>query len=252
MTAIFLSDVHLRDGTSAKSQLVVRFLQEVASRFDRVIVLGDLLDVWPGTTKFLIQQYGPVLEALRALVKAGQEVHYIEGNHDFLLGDYFESELGIRVHTEDLVQHWAGKRIYISHGDLGNSADKTYPILRKFLRTPTLHFVKRLFPGSWAYHVGVSSSKLSRQLQRRSEEELLRIEEKVRATYRGTARTLFEKGFDVVIMGHTHVPDDFHVEIDGRLCRYLNTGDWVRNFTYLEFDGSEFYTKRHPVNDDLA
>lgn len=251
MTAIFLSDVHLRDGTSAKSRVVVKFLQEVASRFDRVIVLGDLLDVWPGTTKFLIRQYGPILEALADLVRAGQEVHYVEGNHDFLLGEYFSRELGIRVHTDDWVETWAGKKIYIAHGDLGNSADRTYPLIRKFLRAPPIHWVKSLLPGSWAYHVGVSSSKLSRHLQKRSEAEWAQIEEKVRVTYRNSAQDLFKKGYDVVIMGHTHVPDDFKVDIDGRTCRYLNTGDWVRNFTYLEFDGLEFYTKRHPVTTTL-
>ena len=50
-------------------------------------------------------------------------------------------------------------------------------------------------------------------------------------------------------MGHTHIPDDYSVEVDGRQCRYINTGDWVRHFTYLEFDGSQFYTRTHPVKD---
>ena len=50
MTAIFLSDVHLRDSGSVKARLVIRFLQEVASRFEHIFILGDLLMSGPGLT----------------------------------------------------------------------------------------------------------------------------------------------------------------------------------------------------------
>ena len=63
------------------------------------------------------------------------------------------------------------------------------------------------------------------------------------------AEDIFQQGYDVVLMGHTHLPDDIETRVDGRPCRYINTGDWVRHFTYLEFDGSQFYTKTHPVKD---
>src|SRR4051812_8375031 len=100
MSAIFLSDVHLRDSDSVKTKLVIRFLQEVASRFENIYILGDLFDVWPGTNTFLVQHFDPVLKTLKNLVERGHQLHYIEGNHDFRLGAYFSKELGIKVYKD--------------------------------------------------------------------------------------------------------------------------------------------------------
>lgn len=245
MSSLFFSDVHLRDAGSVKTKLVVRFLQEVASRFDRLYILGDLFDVWPGTSAHLVRTYKPVIQALKRLVEDGHSVHYLEGNHDFFLGDYFSDSLGIHVYTDSIVEEWNGRKVCMMHGDLGNPKDLGYRALRYVLRRETVHMVKNFFPQDWIYQVGLNSSKLSRKYQGHFPAR----EDHTRAIYRRTAESLFQKGYDIVLMGHTHIPDDYSVVVDGRQCRYINTGDWVRHFTYLEFDGSQFYTKVHPVKE---
>jgi UDP-2,3-diacylglucosamine hydrolase len=245
MTAIFLSDVHLRDAGSVKTKLVVRFLQQVASRFERIYILGDLFDVWPGTSAHLVRTYKPVIQALKHLVEDGHSVHYLEGNHDFHLGDYFTDALGIQVYPDAITEEWNGQRVCMMHGDLGNPKDLGYRALRYLLRRETVHMVKNFFPQEWVYQLGLNSSKLSRKYQGHFPTK----EDLIRQTYRRSAETLFEKGYDIVLMGHTHIPDDYSTEINGRKCRYINTGDWVRHFTYLEFDGSQFYTRTHPVKE---
>lgn len=246
MTAIFLSDVHLRDADSVKSKLVIRFLQEVASQFERIYILGDLFDAWPGTTAYLVRSFRPVIQTLRNLVEAGHELHYIEGNHDFRLGQYFTESLGIHVHPDGFEQSWNGKRVYMAHGDLGNPREFGYRILRRVLRSEPLHMALRAMPQEWIFKMGSRSSQLSRKYQNkvRSSDK---SDANIRRIYRETAEKIFRRGYDVVIMGHTHLPDDFTATVEGRECRYINTGDWIRHFTYLEFDGSQFYTKSHPV-----
>jgi UDP-2,3-diacylglucosamine hydrolase len=243
MTSIFLSDVHLRDAGSMKSKLVIRFLQEVASRFEKIYILGDLFDVWPGTNAYLVRSFRPVVQTLKRLVEDGHEVHYLEGNHDFRLGEYFSDNLGIRVHAKEIVEDWGGKRVYMAHGDLGNRRDVGYRILRYLLRRDVLHLALRSVPPEWIYRVGMRSSNLSRQVQRK----VTRSESAIRQIYRQAASQLFDSGYDVVIMGPTHLPDHFVQTVEGRPCQYFNTGDWVSHFTYLEFDGSQFYTRTHPV-----
>jgi UDP-2,3-diacylglucosamine hydrolase len=243
MNAIFLSDVHLRDGGSVKSKLVIRFLQEVASRFENIYILGDLFDVWPGTSAYLVRTYRPVIQTLKHLVDDGHAVHYVEGNHDFKLGEFFSESLGIRVHTDHLVETWNDKRVYMAHGDLGNPREVGYRVLRYLLRRQTLHTALRALPEDWVYKMGMRSSQASRTYQKKLPPD----ENAIRSIYRQSANGLFQRGYDVVIMGHTHLPDDYVVDVGGRTCRYLNTGDWVRHFTYLEFDGSDFYTRTHPV-----
>lgn len=245
MTAVFLSDVHLRDADSAKTQLVIRFLEDVASRFDRIYLLGDLFDVWPGTDAHLLRKFRPVIRTLKRLVKAGREVHYVEGNHDFLLGKYFSEKLGIQTHPNEHVETWNGKKVYMVHGDLGNPKDHGTKVLRYLLRSKAVHAAKALFPQKFVFQLGMRTSKASRDYGTSRLDEDLKT--RIRTTYRDTALRLFRRGYDVVIMGHTHLPDDFRATVDARDCRYVNLGDWVFHFTYLEFDGSQFYTRTHPV-----
>ena len=176
-------------------------------------------------------------------MKDGHRMSYLEGNHDFRLGKYFTEELGIAVHTEEIVENWNGRRIYMAHGDLGNPDEKGYRVLRSFLRQDLLHQAVSIVPQKWLFAVGDRASRLSRGFQKKVPPD----EHKVRAIYRRSAEERFEQGYDVVIMGHTHIPDHYTKHVDGRQCDYYNTGDWVKNFTYLEFDGSQFYTRTHPV-----
>ena len=243
MTAIFISDVHLRDSESVKTKLVMRFFQEVASKFDNIYILGDLFDVWPGTNAHLVRTFRPVIQVLKRLVEDGHQIHYLEGNHDFRLGEYFTKSIGLKVHSEKIEETWNGKRIFMMHGDLGNKKDHGYRILRKVLRHDLLHFAMKALPQEWIFKTGLKSSQMSRKYQKK----VPKSEVAIRQIYRQAAEEIFLQGYDVVLMGHTHLPDDVCTLVNNRKCRYINTGDWVRHFTYLEFDGTEFYTKVHPV-----
>jgi UDP-2,3-diacylglucosamine hydrolase len=242
-TALILSDVHLRDASSVKTRLVQRFLQEKASQFKKIYILGDLFDVWPGTNDFLLRAFQPILDTLKALVKDGHEVHYVEGNHDFKLGSFFTESLGVQVYEREIIENWNGKKIYMQHGDLGNPKEIGYRALRYVLRHDVTQWVAGKVPGEWVYNIGNNSSQFSRNYQKKQ----VPRDEQVRGIYRVTAQSLFRAGYDVVLMGHTHIPDDFTEAVDGRTCRYLNSGDWVRSFTYLEYDGSDFHRRTHPM-----
>lgn len=244
MKALFISDVHLQDAHSVKTTKVLDFLREKSVQFDHIYILGDLFDVWPGTTNFLVDAFNPVIEVFKTLIRKGIQLHYIEGNHDFRLGKYFEEELGIKVYPNSLELVLNNRKIFLSHGDLGNPKERGYRILRKILRANWLHFLISPIPSKWIFLLGQKTSKASRGYQKANDQKT----ETIREVYRSTARDLFEKGYDVVVMGHTHIPDDYVFRVGNRDCRYLNTGDWVGNFTYLEFDGIEFYTKRHDIN----
>lgn len=244
MTAIFLSDVHLRDATSVKSRLFIRFLQEKASQFEKIYVLGDLFDVWPGTSEYLIQRFGLILDEFKKLVLDGHQVHYVEGNHDFRLGSFFTEEIGIHVYTESHTEIMNGKRVYMAHGDLGNPKELGYRCLRYLLRHDMVHTAVRAIPQNWIYQFGEKTSTLS---QKSNKNKHRRSQAQIRQIYRKTAEDIFAKGYDLVLMGHTHLPDDISTFVGNRPCRYINTGDWVTHFTYIEFDGTQFYTKMHPL-----
>lgn len=247
MSAIFLSDVHLDDPAAMKTKLVIRFLQEIASRFERIFLLGDIFDVWPATTPYLLNRFAPVLETIRGLVKDGHEVHYFEGNHDFHLGEAFSRDLGVKVYQEPTGFDWHGRRLYIAHGDLGNPKELGYRAFRYVTRRDWARMLLRMAPSELVFKVGERSSKLSRTYQKYQRRVRPPDEARIRQIYRSAAERVFEKGYDVVLMGHTHLPDDVSTVVAGRQCRYINTGDWVTHFSYVEFDGEQFYTRTHPL-----
>lgn len=244
MSALFISDVHLEDADGLKARLLIRFFDEVVSRFRRLYIVGDLFDVWPGTDSHLTRRFQPVLKALENLVDIGCEVNYIEGNHDFCLGDFFSRSLGVRVHDASHVAELGAYRVFMSHGDLVNPSELGYHVLRKILRAGPVQFTRSLVPGAWVYELGKRSSELSRNIKCSVDNEKESI---IREVYRKSASNILAMGYDVVVMGHTHLPDDVILTVDHRQKRYINLGDWVKNFTYLEFDGQNFYTKSHPI-----
>ncbi len=224
----------------------MQFLKEESARFEAIYILGDLFDAWPGTNALLIEKYSPILEMLADLVRDGKRVYYIEGNHDFHLGKYFSEKMGVQVYPNHLEEDWEGRKVYLAHGDLGNPNDKGYRILRYVLRHPILHFLLRTIPPSWIDQIATRFSAFSRDYKK-SNHEKKTVENEVKMVYRKTATEFFKKGYDVVMFGHTHYPDQLELEHEGRTCQYFNTGDWLHNFTYLEFEGSKFYTKVHSI-----
>ena len=81
--AYFLSDLHLRSSEESNSQkllLFLRHLQENPESFSHLFLVGDIFDLWIHSHKYFIDKYSEIVEAIRAVVDSGNEVHYFEGN----------------------------------------------------------------------------------------------------------------------------------------------------------------------------
>lgn len=237
----FVSDVHLIDDEDPRTLRFLHFLRTKAAEYDTLHIVGDLFDVWPGTTDYLIQRFTDVLRSLQALTASGTRVCYIEGNHDFRLGKTF-LDLGIEVYPDSMETELGNRRVYLTHGHVSNPNEKSSVLLRNLLRSNALHSFLRFLPERTLYKLGDLASNTSRNAKPALTETRAQA---IRETYRKSSEALCALGYEVVIMGHTHLPDDYHFQIENRSCRYINTGDWVSNFTYVEFDGNEFYTKSY-------
>lgn len=240
--SIFFSDVHIEASPTPRMARIEKFLKEVVSQYPNVFILGDLFDVWPGSRSFQFKTYDPYLNILKNYRDRGAKILYIEGNHDFKLGKKFSDRYGIEIVEDEIMRQFGEYKVHLSHGDLANTRDLSYLKLRKLLRRPWLHALLNGLPSAWVHQLGHVWSTQSRKRHVRDEAVLKRIQH----TYREAAGKICERsGADISIMGHTHIPDDFAFIQSGRNCRYLNTGDWFKNFTYVEFDGAQFYTKKY-------
>jgi len=245
VSLIIISDVHLNDGYELKAKLLIRFFEKEVIHFNKLYILGDFFDVWPGTNGYLVRKYKPVIHSLKQLRERGIKIHFLEGNHDFKLGRYFSEELGIIVHPDFLTEKWQDKRVLLTHGDWANQKNFSQQALRKFLRLDVVHQIKKCLPPKTIYKLGKMSSSISRRYwmsYRKKHEDLIKLK------YRSIAQNFFKEGYDIVVMGHIHFPDDLSCDIGGRKCRYINVGDWVEHFSFLEFDLGCFYTKSYPLS----
>jgi UDP-2,3-diacylglucosamine pyrophosphatase LpxH len=53
--------------------------------------------------------------------------------------------------------------------------------------------------------------------------------------FKAFAHQKFLEGFEVVILGHSHFPEEDEEWIDGRRCLYYNVGDWMVHRSFLRF-----------------
>jgi len=134
--------------------------------------------------------------------------------------DYDDLHFGnIEIHNEYI---W--KNTYITHGDLYDGVVKLkwLGILGSVGYDLAISIDRRL--KSWGY-----KRSLSKFLKNRVKEAIkfmTSFEEEI-------VRQGIKHNCDTVITGHIHQPDDKIV--NG--VRYLNTGDWIENNSYIIYDG---------------
>ncbi len=223
--AYFLSDAHLGlriSGGEGREAALLEFLEEISPRAGQLFIVGDLFDFWIEYRRAIRPDYFPVLCRLSDLVRSGTEIHYCIGNHDFAIGAFIEKEIGVNVHREGFAGVVQGKRIYVTHGDDLRTGDRANLVLRQILRNPVLQAMYRVLHPDIGVGLGEFFSRLSRNyLISDPTPEILE-------SYRTAAAALLADGNEIVVAGHTHVPELCH--LPGGL--YCNTGNWIRRYCY--------------------
>lgn len=239
---IFVSDAHLTGRDPEEMDLFLGFLESETERMGYLVILGDLFEFLFGFKNDLSKRkpsafadYSPVLNKLQTLYHKGIRVKYFEGNHDFFLQSFFPEQFGIDVdvypdgHRESL----GGMDTYIAHGDLSNPGQWTYRIFRRVLKN------------SWTYRlIDLTGPKLSRHVAKRlSNRSYQRYHHDVSSNphpaFKAFARQKFLEGFKIVILGHSHFPEEMEEWIHGVKCLYFNVGDWMTHRSFLRFTPPE-------------
>lgn len=203
---LLLSDVHLRGLDDPNQELLVQLLG--AEDWARVFVLGDLFHFWWGHDGQVSAQFVPVLAALHARVRAGAEVHFIPGNHDFAVGEGLE-KLGLQI-SKELELDLAGYSTLLSHGD---EADQSfgYRGAATLLRSTPFAVLMRVLGATRGAKLG---AKLAADHQGGGND-------RVSEAQKLWADTRLGPDCELVICGHSHSPG-LHHRGQGSL---LNLGD---------------------------
>jgi len=245
MNAIWISDAHLSDPASPSYTALMDLLNESLAHVDAVVLLGDFFELWLGDNRCILSRHRPILDTLAPFKSHGTSIHYLKGNHDFILGTIWEQVLGARVFDLDADFLWDGYRFFASHGESIYKKDYAYRVMRKFLRNPLLERSIRLLGDEFAARLSVRFASLSggRPNGRKERDQ--------QTAFLRYARKKLEQGYHAAILGHTHVMQwhVFSVEHAPRL--YVNPGSWREQNTYLWYGNGRFqirqYRKPQPI-----
>lgn len=243
----FLSDFHLGAPDKATSLIrerrICRFLEERSDDIGELFLLGDMFDFWYEYRDVVPKGYARMLGKLAELTDKGIPVHFFVGNHDMWMKGYFESELNIPVYHEPKEFDRGGKKFLIGHGDGLGPDDKGYKFIKKVFRNPVC---QALF-GTLHPYVGIGVANYFSRKSREAtgqlyDQQFLGEDKEWLLIY--CKEVLRERHFDFFVFGHRHLPIDFRLSPESR---YINTGDWIRYFSYAVFDGNDLtleYDKR--------
>lgn len=227
MASYFFSDVHLGLGTRSTEKLkedrLLGFLKSILPNADSLFILGDLFDFWFEYQTVIPKGFHRTLAALQEFSERGVKVHYLAGNHDFWMGDFFQSELGMELHFDPFEMTVNGKRIFFHHGDGLAENDTGYKLIKPVLRNRFNIGLYRWLHPDLGVRLARGSSRTSREYTSQKhygEEEGMM----------SCAREHIARGVDIVMMGHRHKPNV--VAIDKGI--YMNLGDWITYNTYAE------------------
>ena len=114
---LFLSDIHL-GSRGCQADKLLDFLRHHEA--DTVYLVGDIVDGWQLKTGWYWPQlHNDVVQKLLRQARKGAQLHYIPGNHDEFLRDYYGTHFGGIEVVEDAIHTGAdGKRYLVIHGDL--------------------------------------------------------------------------------------------------------------------------------------
>jgi UDP-2,3-diacylglucosamine hydrolase len=137
LTTYVVSDLHLKPDCPSTARLFFRFLDDIAPRAQRLVLLGDIVEAWAGTGHLAQPLHAELAARLFALTRTGTRVAVMRGNRDFLIGDDFYAATGAQEwldpHVETLED---GIPTLFMHGDTLCTDDLKYQDWYRTSRNP--------------------------------------------------------------------------------------------------------------------
>ena len=153
-----VSDVHLNVRDPHTLALFLKFLSADKPQAKTLIILGDLFDAWIGDDA--VDETGQaVANALRHRHDQGTEIYFVPGNRDFLIGEAYCAQAGMKCLDEPIVLAGTDRPTALIHGDRLCTDDHAYQRFRKKTQNPRWRarvlrwpvWLRRLLRG-WARH----------------------------------------------------------------------------------------------------
>jgi UDP-2,3-diacylglucosamine hydrolase len=240
----FASDQHFGAPTPEKSKIreqkFVNWLNEIKHDAEIIFLLGDLFDFWFEYKKAVPKGFVRVLGKLAELKDSGIQIYFFVGNHDLWMADYFETELGIPVYREPKEFTLNNKTFLIGHGDGLGPGDNGYKRMKKVFTNPFSKWLYRWLHPDIGIKLAQYLSVKNKLISGEDDVKFLGEENEWLVLY--CKKKLEEKKYDYFVFGHRHLPLEISIS---EHSKYINTGDWIRYFTYAVYNGETMVLKSY-------
>nr|WP_321225971.1 UDP-2,3-diacylglucosamine diphosphatase [uncultured Psychroserpens sp.] len=226
---VVISDVHLGTyGCHAKQLLT--YLNSISPK--KLILNGDIIDIWQFKKRYFPKSHLRVIKKIMDMAANGIEIIYITGNHDEMLRKFSDTTIGNISIVDKIVLELDGKKAWFFHGDIFDVSIQNAKWLAKL--------------GGYGYDLLIRLNSFVNWCLDKMGKDKYSLSKKIKNSVKGAVKYIndFEKvaadlaienGYDYVVCGHIHQPKMQIVENKHGKTTYLNSGDWIENFTALEY-----------------
>lgn len=221
---LFISDCHLDPARPEVTAALESFLEQRAVNAARLYILGDLFEAWLGDDD-PAPEYAGIIGALRRLA-ATRPVYFLAGNRDFLLGEDFAADTGIRLLHESEQIRLGERQVLLLHGDTLCTDDHDYLAFRAQVRAPAWQtaFLAKPLAERRQIAARLRSDSVGAMAQKSSE---------IMDVNPDAVLSCFEtNAVDTIIHGHTHRPALHRYP---RARQRIVLGDWNPGPSYLSW-----------------
>jgi len=223
MSIFFISDLHLEQNKPHLTKAFENFINSKVNSRDELFILGDFFEQWIGD-----DNEDSFIKSIKNILKAktarGLKIHFMHGNRDFLIGDKFCEEVGVKLLDDPFIINLNGKKVMLMHGDSLCTDDKAYQDFRNLVRNK-----------DW------QEDFLSKDLMERKEvaknlREISSLENKSKdeaimdVNQNEVLKVIRNYSIDVLIHGHTHRP---YIHDENGVPRMV-LGDWGDFLWFIE------------------
>ncbi len=242
---VVISDVHL--GTyGCKANELLTYLNNINPK--KVILNGDFIDIWQFSKWYFPKSHLKVIRCILKYLTDDIPVYYLTGNHDDMLRAFADFNLGNFHLLNKLILKIEGEQVWFFHGD--------------FLDTITRHSKWLAKLGTVSYHTLIIINWIFNWILSKLGRQKISFSQRIKASVKGAtnnaskfeqnmAKIAMEKGYSVVVCGHSHQAVIKEIKIHSSSITYLNSGDWVESLTALEYYNNNWSIYKHNTLDNL-
>ena len=220
---LFISDLHLDPNQPAITNTFYYFLDHIALDAKALYILGDFFESYVGDDDR--DQYTQLIKhALKRVTGLGLPIFLMHGNRDFLMGEKFESETGVKFISDPTIISLNKQRILLMHGDSLCTDYKSHQRFRKIIHNRWVQKLFLLLPLSFRQKIAAQLRQESRKYNQTKSAEIMDVNQTA------INKALIHHHATLLIHGHTHRPmmSDKRIVLDA----------WHEHGHYLQIDSS--------------